>query len=89
MGPEALRAFLSEYRFGFSVGIDRHKGGSMPVTMTKYGPQGTPWTILVDRAGRVRLSPLGTADDLALGAHLRMLLAEPLPLPPTESSMRA
>jgi hypothetical protein len=75
-GPAALRAFMSEYRIDFPVGIDRHDGDYIPVTMKAYGLQGTPSTLLIDRAGRLRLSEFGTVNDLALGAHLGTLLAE-------------
>lgn len=78
-GPVALRAFLSEYRITFPVGIDRNDGGYLPVTMRAYELQGTPSTLLIDRAGRLRLSAFGTIDDVALGAHLGLLLAEPAP----------
>lgn len=79
-GPDALRVFLSEFRYGFPVAVDRHEPGqTMPVTMRRYDLQGTPSTVLIDRAGRVRLKHLGAMDDLALGANLGMLLAEPAP----------
>lgn len=79
MGRDALEVFLAEYGYDFPVGIDRHERGSMPVTMQRYGLQGTPSTVLIDRAGHVRFSHLGAIDDLALGAHLGALLAEPEP----------
>lgn len=75
-GPDALRAFISEYRIDFPVGIDRNDGGYMPVTMKAYGLKGTPSTLLIDRAGRLRQSLFGTVNDIGLGAHLGMLLAE-------------
>lgn len=78
MTPTALRAFLGEYRIGFPVGIDRHDDGDpVPVTMRRYGLQGTPSTLLIDRRGRLRLSAFGVVDDLRLGAELGRLLAEP------------
>lgn len=78
MPPSALRVFLSEYRITFPVGIDRHEdGGTTPVTMGTYGLRGTPSTLLIDRAGRLRRSIFGAPDDLALGAELGRLLTEP------------
>lgn len=77
MGPTSLEAFLAEYRIDFPVGIDRHDGSDVPVTMRTYGLQGTPSTVLIDRAGRVRASAFGAMDDLILGAHLGRLLDEP------------
>jgi hypothetical protein len=38
--------------------------------------QGTPSTLVIDRAGRLRLSHFGALDDLALGGVLGRLLGE-------------
>lgn len=81
MGRDALAVFLAEYRIEFPVGIDRHDHHGdqpgIPVTMARYQLRGTPSTLLVDRAGRLRHSYFGVVDDLSLGAHLGQLLAEP------------
>lgn len=80
MGPDALRTFVAEFGLAFRVGIDRSvPGRPMPSTMTRYGLEGTPSTILADRAGRVRHISLGAMDDLRLGALLGRLLSEPAP----------
>lgn len=80
MTPEALNVFLSEYRIGFPVAIDRPvEGRSLPATMAAYGLQGTPSTLLLDKAGRVRHLFLGALDDLHLGVHIGRLLSEPAP----------
>jgi len=76
MPPVALRAFLDEYRIRFPVAIDRHDGDRIPVTMRTYALQGTPSTLLIDRAGRLRQIAFGPLDDLALGAYLGQLLGE-------------
>lgn len=78
MGPDALATFLSEFRITFPVGVDAHddSGDSRPVTMREYALQGTPSTVLLDRAGRVRSSTLGVVEDLALGTAIGRLLAE-------------
>ena len=82
MTPTALRAFASEYRLTFPIGIDRHEGRDpMPVTMARYRLQGTPSTLLIGRQGRLRLSAFGTLDDLVLGSHLGRLLSESADLP--------
>ncbi len=86
MTPLALRAFLSEYRITFPVGIDRHDGDPIPMTMHRYGLQGTPSTLLIDRLGRLRLSAFGAIDDIQLGAHLGRLLYEPSESPVTSES---
>ncbi len=78
MTPVSLQAFLHEYRITFPVGVDTHeRPASTPVTFDRYRLQGTPSLILIDRAGRVRLSTLGHVDDLALGAAVMRLIAEP------------
>jgi len=77
MGPTALKAFMHEYRITFPVGIDRNDGDLTPVTMRRYALQGTPSTLLIDRAGRLVASAFGEVDDLVLGAQLGQLLAEP------------
>lgn len=81
-GPDALAAFVSEYRIPFPVAIDRPvEGRSIPSTMGHYQLQGTPSTLLIDRAGRLRHTALGALDDLVLGVHLGRLLSESAPSP--------
>ena len=77
MTPVALEAFLHEYRVTHPVGVDVAVAGiSIPATMRRYGMQGTPTLILIDRAGKLRLHELGRMDDLRLGMMLGQLLAE-------------
>ena len=75
-GRDALEVFVSELGISFPVAIDRHDSDTIPITMRRYALGGTPSTIVIDRSGRVRLSHLGTLDDLALGGVLGRLLAE-------------
>ncbi|MGH7910574.1 MAG: peroxiredoxin family protein [Candidatus Dormibacteraceae bacterium] len=78
MGPEALAVFVSEYRLGFPVAIDRPiDGQAVPATMACYHLRGTPTTLLLDRHGVLRHSFFGGVDDLALGTHIGRLLGEP------------
>lgn len=72
----ALRAFLHEYQISFPVAVDRHQDDPIPMTMRRYGLQGTPSTLLIDRQGRLRLSHFGALDDMRLGAQLGSLLTE-------------
>ncbi|RZL68649.1 MAG: TlpA family protein disulfide reductase [Variovorax sp.] len=74
MTPQALEAFLHEYRPGFPVGIDAPSGGSIPRTMREYALHGTPSVVLIDRQGRVRMSHFGAVDDMAMGAAFGSLL---------------
>jgi hypothetical protein len=83
MGPNALRAFLHEYKIRFPVGVDRPDGLSLPHTMRTYGFQGTPTTLLFDRAGQLRRHVFGHIPDLQLGAELMALIGEQ-PLAQTE-----
>lgn len=76
MTPVALRAFAQEYRLGFPIGVDAHDRGLKPVTFTSYGMRGTPTTILIDRAGRLRAHHFGAVDDMQLAAEATGLLLE-------------
>lgn len=80
-GKAALEVFVSEFGVTFPVGIDRHDDPRSPIpsTMHRYGLQGTPSQILIDRRGRLRALDFGTVDDLVVGARIGQLLAEPVP----------
>lgn len=78
MGPDALAAFLHEYRVRFPVAVDAPSpDGTIPQTMRAFGMRGTPTLVLIDRAGRVRLHTFGRPDDMAVGAAVATLVAEP------------
>lgn len=79
MGRAALEVFVHEFRLAFPVAIDRSgaPGQPVPLTMQAYRLQGTPSVVLIDRAGRVRLTQLGQIDDMLLGAQIGRLLAQP------------
>lgn len=78
MRPQALAAFLHEYRITYPVLVDSHRDGDpVPQTMRAYGWRGTPSLTLIDRHGRVCFSHFGVVDDLVLGAQIGRLLAEP------------
>ena len=75
--PQALRAFLHEYRIAFPVGIDApSQDRGLPKTMAAYRMQGTPTSILIDRQGRLREQTFGHVEDLVLGAEIMSLLRE-------------
>lgn len=77
MGRDALEVFISEYRLNFPIAVDRHAEGSpIPLTMSAYGLQGTPSTVLIDRQGRIRHTSFGAVDDFVLGTRIGQLLAE-------------
>lgn len=84
MGPEALKVFLHEYRIEYPVAIDRPvPGRPIPAMMSRYGLQGTPSTLLVDRTGQIRHSLFGSVEDLKLGTLLGQLLTGTPPSPAT------
>jgi peroxiredoxin len=75
MTAVSLEAFLHEYGITFPVAIDRPAtDGPIPRTMATYGLQGTPSTIVIDRAGAVARHSFGTDDDLVLGLVVGRLL---------------
>lgn len=78
MTPVSLEAFIHEYRLTMPIGVDQADDGTpIPLTMQRYGMRGTPTTIIIDRAGRIRHHGFGQDDDLALGLRLGALLVEP------------
>ncbi len=82
MGPVSLAAFLHEYKVTFPVGVDRPSGTRDPIpsTMRRYGMQGTPTLMLIDREGRLRRQTFGHIPDLQLGAEIMSLMREQAPL---------
>lgn len=79
MTPVSLEAFIHEYRVTMPIGVDQAGDGTpIPVTMQRFGMRGTPTTIIIDRAGRIRHHGFGQDDDLALGLKLGALRVEPV-----------
>lgn len=76
MEPQALAAFLHEYRISFPVGVDAPgEGDPLPQTMRLYAMNGTPTTLLFDRDGVLVRHAFGHLPDLQLGAELALLIA--------------
>ncbi|MCH9684657.1 MAG: TlpA family protein disulfide reductase [Deltaproteobacteria bacterium] len=76
MGPQALEAFVHEYRVPFPVGVDCPGDSTVPTTMAAYEMRGTPTLVLIDRHGRRRAQIFGRPEDLELGAAVQALVAE-------------
>jgi len=77
MGPDALAAFIHEYRLDFPIAIDQAApDADVPLTMQRYRLRGTPSLLLIDRSGRLRANLFGRPDDLRVGALVGRLLAE-------------
>ncbi|WP_266168868.1 peroxiredoxin family protein [Dyella subtropica] len=78
MGPEALEAFIHEYRLAFPIGVDEADSHSpVPKTMAAWGLRGTPSLVLLDQEGHVQLNHFGRIDDMALGAIVGALVERP------------
>ncbi len=76
MTPDALAVYLHEFRVPFPVGVDvAGDDGPIPKTMQAYNMMGTPTTLLIDRAGRLRKSHFGVESDQALIAAIDFLVA--------------
>jgi peroxiredoxin len=76
MTPDALRAFVHEYRLTFPIAIDRpSEHSSVPATMQAWALNGTPTLMLFDRRGELVLQHFGHLDDLRLGAILGGLVS--------------
>ncbi|HEX2012533.1 MAG TPA: redoxin domain-containing protein [Roseateles sp.] len=76
--PEALQAFIHEYRLAFPIAADRpDPEAGVPLSMQALGLRGTPSLLLLDKQGRIRLHHFGRIDDLRVGALIGQLIAEP------------
>lgn len=77
MTPVSLEAFIHEYRLTFPIGVDEAgTENPIPVTMQRYGMQGTPTSILIGRDGIVVHHGFGQQSDMALGAIIAAELAK-------------
>jgi peroxiredoxin len=76
MTPVSLEAFIHEFRLTFPIGVDEvGKGTPIPITMQRFGMQGTPTSILIGRGGSVVHHGFGQQSDIALGAIIAAELA--------------
>lgn len=75
MTPAALEVFIHENKLKFPIGVDTPaKDSRIPLTMKAYGMQGTPSTIIIDRAGKPRFHYFGHREDIVVGAAIGNLL---------------
>jgi peroxiredoxin len=82
MTPVSLQAYLHEFRVTMPVGVDRHDGRGLPVTMETYAMRGTPSLVIIDRAGSIRHHLFGQVDEIELGMHLARLIDESFSVDP-------
>ena len=77
MTPAALAVYLYEFRIPFPVAVDAAgTEGPIPQTMSAYGTQGTPTTLLIDGAGRLRKVHFGVEPDEQVIADIDALIGE-------------
>lgn len=76
MTPNALKAFIHEYRLTMPIAVDEAAGeGGIPATMQRFRMRGTPTSILIGRDGTILHHGFGQEDDMALGALISSALA--------------
>ena len=68
--PDRIKQYVKENDYPYPVAIDR----DMTATFRKYQSGGTPWTVLIDRAGNIR--HLGFFRGPEIEAKIQTLLAE-------------
>lgn len=77
MTPAALAVYLHEFRIQFPVAVDATgTDGPIPQTMSAYNTQGTPTTLLIDGAGRLRKMHFGVESDQQVVADIDHLILE-------------
>jgi peroxiredoxin len=75
MTPAALAVYLHEFRIPFPVAVDAAgTDGPIPQTMSAYKTQGTPTTLLIDGAGRLRKAHFGVEPDQRVVADIDALI---------------
>jgi len=79
MTPVTLKAFIHEYNLTAPIGVDQPgEDGPVPVTMQRYGLQGTPSSVLIGRDGEILHQAFGVEDDILVGARIAEALAAPV-----------
>ena len=77
MTPDALKAFIHEYKITFPVAIDKPSSTDhIPMTMQRYNMRGTPTLILIDKNGKLRLNHFGLMEDMQVGNMISQLVSE-------------
>ena len=66
-GPKEVAKYEIEAANGFDAHVD---GGRTSLFMLRYGTGGTPWTIVIDKKGVVRVNEVTPADADALARKI-------------------
>jgi len=75
MQEVSLKAFLSEFRVTFPVGIDQPQPTNrIPLTMDRFNLQGTPSWLIFDPEGYLVFHHFGILDDMHLGSEISKLI---------------
>jgi len=79
--PEMLREFITARGIDHPVGIDAYASQSdpTPITMERYGTEGTPHIAIIDKQGQLRFSEFGLFDPGPVEAFIDRLLKETPP----------
>ena len=65
--PERGPKEAEKYGIDVPVGYNGHVDGArLSVVMAQYGTGGTPWSIVIDKAGKVRYNAVSPADPAEL-----------------------
>jgi peroxiredoxin len=74
--PKAL-ATVKKYELDIPVGHDPGPKGGRSTILDRYRTGGTPWTIVIDRGGRVRYNAFSIDAEQAVELIERLLAEEP------------
>jgi hypothetical protein len=81
--PERLRQFVHDRGIRHPVGIDAftRQDPLTPITMSRFGAEGTPQVVIVDKNGKVRFSHFGVFRPEVVESFIDRLLKERGPQP--------
>ena len=83
--PERGPREANKYNVQVPVGYDAHvDGDTSPTFLQQYGTGGTPWTVIIDRNGIVRMNEVTPGDVDSLAGTIQKLLEEKVEEDPEE-----
>lgn len=69
-GPQEVRKYNKDVPNGFDGHVD---GGGVSLIMQRFGTGGTPWTIIIDKKGKVRVNEVTPTNVDALAKKIKKL----------------